>query len=251
MSQNILPQTILFQDDEKSMNYRYKLDYTLNKDISVKSIEYDLEELKNSGFELYGPRPDNDSIYYLHPYKDNVYVHESLAENFLINEKVDLFKKVAADLGATSISTKVSFLETKKIVVDINGKVQVKVFKGGIDSHSDKVQSLKSSIERTYKIEKSDNFDLNANIDKWSKYICHHNLKHETDLVALIEDRDPRISGRYITESTVKSEMTAEYSNLLKVSAQLSSPIFNVSSDFQRSLETVNSVNVEIIFKFN
>lgn len=43
---NNLPQVILFQEDEKALNYRYKLPFQLDVNVSIKSIEYDVEEFK-------------------------------------------------------------------------------------------------------------------------------------------------------------------------------------------------------------
>ena len=247
---NNLPQIILFQEDENALNYKYKLPYQLNTSVQVKSIEYDVDEFINSGVKLVGPRPTNDSIYYLHPYKNNEYVHESLGETHFLEEKMNLYRRVGSLLGAKSISTKVVLTERKKIEIDVEGKVQVKVVKAGLDVNYAEQSKYKEGLEIFEKYDQKENYDLNKNIDELNDMIEKLNLYHELGIISLIEARDSRNSGVELTERKVKSEISSEYNRLLQISAQLSSPIFNVGAEFKHSLEALNQLDVTIEFDF-
>lgn len=245
-----LPQVIIFQEDEKALNYRFKLPFALNSGIAVKSIEYDLEDFKASGVKLVGPRTSKDSIYYLHPYKNTEYVHESLGEMHFLTEKLDLYKRVGALLGAKSIATKVVLTESKKLEIDVEGKLRVKVVEIETSVKNSEQSKYKESLEinDTYKLQ--DNFDLNKNIDELRNMIQKLNLHHELGIISLIDARDSRKSGTILTTRKVKSEISSEYNSLLQISAQLSSPVFSVGAEFSRSLETVNRLNIDIDFEF-
>lgn len=247
---NNLPQVVLFQEDEKALNYRYKLPFQLNNNISIKSIEYDIDEFKNNGIKLIGPQPTRDAIFYLHPYKKNVYVHESLGELYFLKEKLDLYRRVGALLGAKSISTKVVQTESKNLTIDIEGKLQVKLVKGETSLNYNEQSKYKQALEIYEEYTLQNNFDLQKNVDELKIMIDQLNLHHELEIISLLEARDSRHTGTSLSKRNVKSEISSEYSNLLQVSAQLSSPVFNVGADFKRSLETLNKLNVDIEYVF-
>jgi hypothetical protein len=247
---NNLPQVILFQEDEKALNYGFKIPFELNSDVAVRSIEYDLEDFKNGEVKLVGPRPTKDAIYYLHPYKDNEYVHESLGEMYFLEEKLELYKRVGYLLGAKSISTKVILSESKKLEVDVEGKVRVKVVNSGTNVNYSKQSQYKEALEISEKYNQKENYDLNKNIDELRDMTEKLNLHHELGIISLIEARDSRNSGVELSERKVKSEISSEYNRLLQISAQLSSPVFSVGADFKHSLETLNKLNVDIEFVF-
>lgn len=247
---NNLPQVILFQEDEKALNYRYKLPFQLNSEVVIKSIEYDVEDLKDKRIKFVGPRPTKDAIYYLHPYKDNEYVHESLDEMYFLQEKLDLYRRVGSLLGAKSISTKVVLTESKKLEIDFEGKLQVKVVKIESSVKSSEESKYRNSLEISEKYNHKENFDLNKNIDELRCLIDKLNLHHELQIISLIDARDSRNSGVELSKRRVQSEISSEYNRLLEVSAQLSSPVFSVGANFKRSLETLNKLNVDIEFEF-
>jgi len=247
---NNLPKVVLFQEDEKADNYRYKLPFILNSDIAIKSIEYDVEEFTNNGIKLIGPQPTKNAIYYLHPYKNNEYIHESLGEMYFLEEKMNLYRRVGALLGAKYISTEVVLSESKKLEIDIEGNLRIKVVNAGTNinySEQSKYQIFQVTKEE---IEFKDNFDLNKNIDELRAMIDKLNLHHELGIISLIEARDSRDSGVSLKSRKVSSEISSEYNSLLEVSVQLSAPVFNVGANFERSLETLNKLNVEIDFEF-
>lgn len=248
---NKLSQVILFQDDEVALNYRYKLPYQLNTSIQVKSIDYDVEDFINSGAKLVGPRPNNDSIYYLHPYKDNEYVHESLGEMYFLKEKFNLYRRIGALLGAKTISTKVKLIKSESVEIDFEGNIQVKLVNAGLNGNLTKESTYGQFELIKDKINQEDNFDLDRNIDKLKVMIDQFNLHHELDLVSLIEDRDSREWGTKIGYRKIESEISSEFSRLLKASAQISSPVFSVGADFKNSLKSINKLMVDIVFDFD
>src|SRR5690606_9625378 len=174
-----LPQVILFQEDEKALNYRFKLPFKLNSEIAVKSIEYDLEDIRASGVKLLGPRPSKDSIYYLHPYKNNEYIHESLGEMYFLQEKLDLYRRVGALLGAKSISTKVVLTESKNLTIDVEGKLQIKLVKAETSVNYTEQSKYQQALEISEEYNLQNNFDLHKNIDELHVMIDKLNLHHE------------------------------------------------------------------------
>ncbi|WP_410877836.1 hypothetical protein [Myroides sp. DW712] len=251
MTNNNLPEVILFQEDEQVLNYRYKLPYMLDKKIAIKSIEYDVETFLSNGIKLIGDRPSTGAMYYLHPYKNNAYIHANNVEMYLLEEKLTLYRRVGALLGATSISTKVVSTESEKLEIDVEGKVRIRLInaKANVNYQKDSKYSRFEIVSE--KIKQEAHFDRNKNIDELRMLIDRFNLHHEIGITSLIEARDSRDSGVLLKERKISSEISSEYNSLLKISAQLSAPVFNVSSEFKRSLETVKRLNVEIEFVFD
>ncbi|MEW4925774.1 hypothetical protein [Algibacter sp. 2305UL17-15] len=242
-------QIVLFQEDEKALNYRYKQNYHIGSEIQVKSLEYDYDDFAKNN-KLIGNRVNENTLYFLHPYKNNVYLNESLGEEYFLEEKLQLYKRAASLLGAKSISTKVIFKESRTINTDVNGEVKYKVVSIEGGSKRQIVNSYKNSLEITEEFELQNNFDKAKNIKELNEFIDKHNLHHEIGLISLIEARDSSNSGTLITSRKVKSEITSEYNNLLEVSAKLNSPVFNISGGYKRKLEEVNTLMVEIDFIF-
>lgn len=252
MTKNKLPQVILFQEDEKALNYKYRLPFTLNANIAVKSIEYDLEELRSKGIKLEGPRPEKDTVYYLHPYKEHTYIHEDLGEMYLLREKLDLYRRVGSLLGAKSISTEVEIINSEKVEIDINTGLELpfKKIEAEVNFEYERENKEYRKLEINEKFNLKENYDLNKNIDELRGLIERLYLQHESEITSLIEARDSRESGVELSERVVNSEISSEYNKLVKVSAQFSSPIFSVSSDFKRSLERLNRLNMKIEYVF-
>src|SRR5690606_23479345 len=148
-------------------------------------------------------------------------------------------------LGAKSISTKVVLTESKKLEIDVEGKVRVKVVNAGTNVNCSKQSQYKEALEISEKYNHKENYDLSKNIDQLRDMTEKLNLHHELGIISLIEARDSRNSGVELSERKVKSEISSEYNRLLQISAQLSSPVFSVGVDFKHSLETLNKLNVD------
>ena len=247
-----LPEVILFQEDEKARGYSYELapDKQLPKTIAVKSFDYDLADFSEK-FELVDEkRTSQNSVYFLHPYKNNTYVSAEMDANYFLKEKIHLFKKVGQLLGAISIKTKVK--ESQSETKNLEGKIKAfyKLIKGSaeIKYETTKIDKTSLEISDTYILE--DNFDLNKNIDDLRHYIKENSLNHELDLISLIDSRDSRISGTKLTKRHVNSELSSEYNHLLESSLALKNPIFDVSTKFKTNTNLINVLNIDIEYEF-
>lgn len=250
MSNNRPKQVLLFQEDEKALGYQYEIPRTLSmRDIDVKSIDYDEEEVKKN-YILVGSQPNENSVYYLHPYKKNTYVHESLGEEHFLKEKIILLKRVAYLLGAKSIVTKIVFTEGKTREIDANGECRYKVIEAGVGINHKTEEKYSKIVEISDTFEQEEDFDLNKNIDELRNMIKEFHLHHELEMIDLIESRDSRTSRTKLISKHIKTEITSEYNRLLDISAKLSNPVFNVSVGFKNSLKTVNQIIVDIKFEF-
>lgn len=245
----ILPQIVLFQEDEKALNYRYKQKYSIGTNIKVKSLEYDFDDFERE-YEVIGNRPSDNTLYFLHPYKDKVYLNENLGEVYFLKEKLQLYKSAASLLGAKSISTKITLKESQSINTDINGEVKYETvnIEGSVKTKEE--NNLKKMFEIDEEFELQDNFNKENNIKELRDYIKKHDLNHEIDLISLIDGRDSSQSGTLLKKKTVKSEITSEYNNLLEVSAKLNSPVFSISGSYKEKLKKINTVTIDIKFIF-
>ncbi|KIA89576.1 hypothetical protein [Kaistella jeonii] len=246
-----IPEIILFQKDENALGYKYQLPTKnqLSSSIEVKSIDYDVEDFSQN-FELIGGRPKENSVYYLHPYRKNTYVHESQGENYFIAEKIALYRKIGFYLGAKKIDTKITFKKEKRLITNADGTISYNLVDAEIKIKTEKEEKYKEEYEIHEDVELQDNFDLKKNLMDCRKFIKDHYLGHETELLSLIDFRDSSESGVLLTKKNVITEITSEYNNLLEISAKLSSPVFSVSTNFKSKIETLNIVNIDITYNF-
>ncbi|MGV0957234.1 hypothetical protein ACTS91_12635 [Empedobacter falsenii] len=257
MSNNNLKDIIIFQEDEVALGYHY--DSRLPKDfptydVLIKSAEYDRNFFVDNRLEIIGDKPKSpNDVFFKHPYLDNTYINSNFSElqSYFLKQKIDFYKKVAKDLGATNIKATVNSIdkEEDKISVGIDGK-HVKGVNIKVDYDSDEKSKLtnKYSFESTF--ERQENFNLSNNIDNLKKFINDHNLNHEIDLISLITSRDSRISGNLLKSEKIHSEISAEFNKLKKVSGRLRVPIFSLSSDFQREVSTYTKIELSIEYIF-
>ena len=248
MEQNA--KVVLFLEDEKALNYKYKTVINLTKDIEIKSLDYDFEKFENEFTLISESKTSYGDIYFLHPYKSNTYVNEKNAEQYLLHEKLNLFRRAASLLGAVSISSKVIVKNIDSIETDTNGKVRWKIADAGIDVKTKSTNNLKSSLEiyDEYKLES--NYNHQENLENLRKFIEENNLNHELQLIDLIEGRDYKKSGTSLKKKKIKTEITQEYNNLLEISARLKSPVFSLNSSFHKKLKNVKTLEVEIEYNF-
>lgn len=247
-----LPEVILFQEDEKALGYMYELapKNQLPNSVVIKSVDYDVEDFTSSELSIIGKRPTIGSVYFLHPYKKNTYVHDSLDKNYFLAEKVDLFKRVGQLLGAKSIKTNVKLIESRKVTNAGEGKGSYALVEVEADVKTEKEKFDKSCYEISDSYILEQEFNLNKNIDELRLFINENYLRHETDLVSLIDARDSRISGTKLVTRKVKSELSSEYNSLLETSLSIKNPIFTASANFNRNVETLNVLTIDIDYEF-
>lgn len=249
MSQN-LPEVVLFQNDEKSLGYKFEENAPqLSPKIEIKSIDYDAEDfIKN--FELIGGKPEENSVFYLNPYKSNTYVHESKADKYFLAEKIALYRLVAYYLGATKVESIVTIDEQAILSTDKEGNLSYKFVKAKVRTKKEMEESYFETCHITEDFKLNENYDIKNGIILCEKLIIDNNLQGETELILLLKTRHSELVGSQSTKKTINTEISSEYNSLLEVSATLTSPIFSVSGSFTRSVKTLNKIRVAITFTF-
>lgn len=252
MSNNSPKPVLLFQEDEKALGYQYELPRELSmRDIDVKSIDYDVEEV-NKNYTLAGSRPTENSVYYLDPY-DVAKKRHINEKNFtpmnVLKSKINYFLRVGDFLGATKMEVKVKSVNKaeRKIDFDVNGNY--KLVKAKVDVTNEEIKEIIETYEVYEKLSKKENFDLNRNIDILRSELKELNL-FEPDLERYIDGRDARISGNSTDNRGIRTDLASEYNNILDISGKLSNPVFSVSAGFKDSLKIVNQIIVDIKFEF-
>ena len=189
MNQN-LPEVVLFQNDEKSLGYKYEEKAPqLSTKIQIKSIDYDAEDFKNN-FELIGGKPEENSVFYLDPYKSNTYVHESKAEKYFLAEKIALYRLVAYYLGANKVESIVTIDKQAKLCIDKKGNLSYKIIKAEVTTKKEMEERYFETCHITEEFKLNENYDVKNGIILCEKLIIDNNLQGETDLISLLKTRD-------------------------------------------------------------
>lgn len=247
---NRLPQIVVFQEDELMQVYPYMLPYKMDSNIAIKSIDYDLEDFQNNFKIISKNRPSLSDVYFLHPYKENIYIEQSMAENHLIQEKLALYTKIASLVGASQVKTYVRFEEAKSYELDVEGNLNYKVVTVSAEYKEKQEQRFSESIDDVSQYVRKDNYNLHKNIDEIYELINKNNLNHEIQLKSLVEGRDDRRGGVQLTNKSIKLELTSEVNSLYQLSAKITSPVFKVNANLKESLKAVNRLFLELHFEF-
>lgn len=132
---------ILFESDERSLNYKYEKFADKLNSTKVLSLEYDKDQFLND-YEIVGQQPEIGSVYYKHPSRPNCYVDSSTSdEYYFMQEKIEVYGKVAKLLGATKFEANVTLESMEKMTFGANGDFQYKVIK--MDSDLKKTETSK------------------------------------------------------------------------------------------------------------
>lgn len=248
---------IIFQDDETALGYKFAESFPIDfplENISIKSSEYDVDFFKEHNLQIIGDQPKNSQdIFLKHPYLDNTYINSDFSDlqDYFLKQKINFYKKVAKDLGATAINAKVSRIEISED--EINVKVDGKHV-SGVGVEIDVKNNEKSDFQNKYSFESrfeiQKNHNLSDNIDRMKEFINSHNLNHELDLISLIDSRDSRISGNLLKYEKITSEITSEINKLKKISGRLRIPVFSLKADFERNISTYTKIELEIEYFF-
>ncbi|MCA4806455.1 hypothetical protein [Myroides odoratimimus] len=248
---NNLPKVVLFQDDEVSQVYDFMLPYNLGTNTKIKSIDYDLIDFQNTYTIIGNKNASTSDVYFLHPYKENTYVEQSIAENYLIEEKIALYGEIASLLGATKVNSFVKFEEAREYLIDANGNMKYNVIEVDVKYKEQQESKYSKSIEIADTYIQADNFDLNRNLDHAYALVEKYNLSHEVQLKSLVEGRDSRRSGMLQKTKRIKTELTSEINSLYEASVKINSPIFTVNANLKESMKKVSRLSVELEFIFD
>jgi hypothetical protein len=250
MEHNRISETvILFEDDERSLNYKFEPFAKQLKSTKVLSIEYDKDEFLQ--FELIGSKPEIGSVYYKHPYKNDSYVNSNLTDFYFMNEKLELIGHLVKLLGAKSFEATVNIEDIEKIEFLTEGKTNYKVVKVEANYKKEETQKLVSKLKLKREFEQDDNFDQMHNYNKVLGYIQKYNLSAESSIIGLIESRDPTV-GNYNKYQELSTELTSEYNSILDFAACLNvmKNVFNLNFGYNKQFESIKKVNLEMKVHF-
>lgn len=241
----IVATVVLFEDDERSLNYKFEPFGKQLKSTKVLSVDYDKDEF--SKFELIGPKPEIGSVYYKHPYKNDTYVNSNLTDFYFMNEKLELIAHIVKLLGAKSFEASVSIEDIEKMEISNNGKISYKVVSLEAGNKSEETQKLISKLKLKREFEKDDSFDKRANYKKTLDHIKKFNLSAESSIIGLIESRNPDV-GNQSKHQELSTELTSEYKSILDFAAGLSvmGDVFNLNFAYNKQFESIKKVNLSM-----
>ncbi|UYW01022.1 hypothetical protein K5I29_11060 [Flavobacterium agricola] len=253
-----MSKVIIFQDDEKSLNYKYQLPKNSNFSslpIKVLSYEYDKDDfLKKNKVIVDNTNFDINTIFLLHPTINDLYIEESKFEEYIYKEKIHRYIEMADKLGAKKIQITSSLLETKKLEKDINGGVKYK----GCSIEG----SYKKEVEEKFKNEylnlktftRTDKFNLEDAHSEATKWIENDNLYFDQELVHFVKSCDPK-KNNILETQVLKTKITKEANQTLEIAANLDInfggvSLFSLKGGFSEKIQTLNEFSLEIHLEF-
>lgn len=251
-----LPKVVIFQEDEKSKNYIWRLpeDSDFNrKPIAVKSFEYDKDEfLKSNVVVIANKNFDLDTVFYLHPNKENVYIEQSKFENYIFNENIHRYIQMAQKLGAKKVNLTVELLEVRKLNVKAEGSIDAKAIAITGEFKKDVEEKFKKTYINNNEYTPSGNYDLVKNYKEALEWIDKENLYFDQDLVHFVKSRNPEI-GNLLTKQELSIQLTQETNQLLEISASLTAgvvPVFKLKAGFKESVSMQKDMLLKIDLEF-
>jgi len=249
---NINSPVVLFESDEKSLNYKFEPNGNNLNSITVASIEYDLDAFLQN--KIIGQLPEIGSIYYKHPFKVNCYVNSKMSELYFMEEKILLFSNIVKLLGGKKFSGTLKIEEIQKIDTSISGRIKYKIAELDTKTKKSEEDKLTSKLELNVEFSKDNefiNFDRISSYNKALEIIESNSLNAETSLIGLIESRDPYI-GNSNLKQTLKAELTSEFNSALENTANLSlmKGIFNLNVGFDKHISEMKKINVHLEIEF-
>lgn len=245
----IVETVILFEDDERSLNYKLEPFGKQLKSTKVLSIEYDKD--KFSQFELIGSKPEIGSVYYKHPYKNDVYVNSNLTDFYFMNEKLELIAHLVKLLGAKSFEASVSIEDIEKMEFSTDGKISYTTVSAESRSKKEETKKLVSKLKLKREFEQDDSFDKIASYKNTLDHIKKYNLSAESSIIGLIDSRNPDV-GNQNKRQKLSTELTSEYNSILDFAAGLSvmGDVFNLNFGFNKQFESIKKVNLSMKVDF-
>ena len=233
---------ILFEDDERSLNYKFEPFAKQLKSTKVLSIEYDIDEF--SQFKLIGQKPEIGSVYYRHPFKNNHYVNSNLTDFYFMTEKIEFIAHVVKLLGAKSFEASVSISDIEKIEISTNGSIKYKVIEVSVNHKEEETKKLTSKLSLKREFDIDDSFDRSANYKIALDYLKKYNLSAENSIIGIIESRDPKI-GNQSKHQELNTELTSEYNSILDfaVGLKVMGDVFNLNSAYNKQCQIWDHFN--------
>lgn len=241
---------VLFEEDERSLNYKFEKFADRLNSTEILSLEYDKDKFLND-YEIVGQEPEIGSVYYKHPCKPNCYVNSSLGEYFFMQEKIGVYGKIAQLLGATGFEATVVLDSQEKKIKVVNGDIQYQVVKIEGDRKEEQTKKIIQSLQLNRKITIEPHFDKNSSYNEACEFLKSNNFTSDPSLNSLLESRNPD-NGSVTQEQTIKIELTSEYNELLEISAGLEvmKEVFKLNMSFSEKFESIKKVNLDMKIYF-
>nr|WP_315199221.1 hypothetical protein [uncultured Flavobacterium sp.] len=241
---------ILFEDDERSLNYKFEKHSDKLKSTKILSLEYDKDQFLND-YEIIGQLPEIGSVYYKHPSKPNCYVNSALDEYYFMQEKIEVYGKVAQLLGATGFEATVVLDSIEKMDFIGSGDFKYKIVEMNASSKEAETNKIMQRLELKRDLEIQPDFNKIINFNKAIDFVESRNFSSDPSLKGLLESRDPK-GGSITKNQTLKTELTSEYNELLEFSAGLNvmSGVFKLNMGFSKKFESIKKVNLDMKIYF-
>lgn len=245
-------QVVLFENDEKSLNYKFEPHGKNLNSTTIASIEYDRELFLQN--EIIGQRPEVGSVYYKHPYKHNCYINSNLEDFYFMNEKMELFSNIVKLLGGKRFSGTAEIDEIETLESNLNGEIKYNVVELDANAKKNENARLNSKLILTVDFNKEDElveFDRVMSYEKVKEIIKQNNLSAETSLLGLVESRNPHI-GNSNTKQILRTELTSEFNSVVGYAAKLKlmEDVFSLNMAFDKQVSKIKKVNLLLEIEF-
>lgn len=241
---------VLFEEDERALNYKFEKFADRLKSTEILSLEYDKEEFLKK-YEIIGQEPEIGSVYYKHPNKPNCYVNNSLNEYFFMQEKIEVYAKVAQLLGATNFEAKVILDSKERKITTVDGVIEYTTTTIDASRKSQIINEIKQNLKLSRNMKILPEFDKYSCYNKASDFLKSYNFTSDPSLNGLLESRNPE-NGTVNEKQILSIELTSEYNELLEFSAGLAAMkgIFKLSMRFSEQFQSIKKVNLDMVIHF-
>lgn len=253
MERDKLKDVLLVTTDEKSINYKWEHNASKLNDIQVVSEENDLPLLiKKKEISFIGYKEGREQVFVKDPFYDNYYIEITKAEDRIFKNKIKFYKKIALLLGAKGFSANAEIIEENKLSIEANGNISHKV----VDSNMSSTKVKSSQFNKVYKLNSilkpHEDFDRQRGFEEAKALVNKLNLHNEIDIVGLIENNDPSLQNREITQE-VTLELSNELNDLLEMSFNINAMggVFGLGATFKKTTESMRKIilNTKIVFE--
>lgn len=249
-----LAKIVIFQEDEKAINYLWGLpdNSQLNrKPIAVKSFEYDKQDfLDNNEVIINNKNFDLDTVFYLHPNKDKVYIEQSRFEDYIFRDKIFRYIQMAQKLGARKVNFTAELLTLRKMEIKTDGSISYPTFKlDGEYKKATEEKFRKTYIDNTEYIP-SENYDLVKNFNEAKQWIKDENLFFDQELVHFVNSRNPE-TGNLLSKKILSTRLSQETNELLEISANLTvGSVFSLKANFKEDVSNLKELLLKMEIEF-
>lgn len=248
------PKVVIFQEDEKSLNYKWLLPENSQfnrKPIAIKSFEYDKEDFLNNNVVIIDNKNfDLDTVFYLHPNKNNTYIEQSRFEDYIFKEKIYRYIQMAQKLGAKKVNFTAELLESKKLETEVDGSASYKIVEVSGEYKKIAEEKFKKTYIDNTEYLPSENYSLVRSYEEAMQWIKDENLYFDQDLCHFVESRNPKTEN-LLTKKTLSTKLTQETNELLEISANLTvGLVFSLKANFKENIVNLKELLLKMEVEF-